>query len=72
MPDDKFYKVWVLVEKIDEANDIYKDVGEPVDVACYASKAEADAVVRRITDTFCDEDTKADWKARRIYPYETR
>ena len=35
------YKVWIHVEEIDEENDHYEDITEPVEVARFANEIKA-------------------------------
>lgn len=37
----KEYKVWAVVEEIDEENDIYKDVSEPACLGTFETQDEA-------------------------------
>ena len=38
----KTYRVWVEIEKIDEENDCYENMGEPVPIASFDTLEEAE------------------------------
>lgn len=42
-PNGDRFKVWVQVERINDAQNIYEDVSEAVDVRCYLDLAQAEA-----------------------------
>jgi hypothetical protein len=63
------YKVWVQIERIDEAHDLYENVDEPVEVGYVTRIREARQIVKKIADQFCDEVTKEYWKREGIFPY---
>lgn len=40
------YKVWVQIEEIDETQDHYENISEPVDIKRFDTQAEAEAFVK--------------------------
>jgi hypothetical protein len=62
------YKVWVQIEAQPDHGEPY-NMDEEVDVAVVSTLKRARNIVQDITNRYCDLDTIADWKARKIYPY---
>jgi hypothetical protein len=49
-----YYKVWVEIEKIDEATDTYEDCELPQGLREFRTEEEAIAFCTRLSDTYWD------------------
>ena len=44
------YKIWVQIEEVDDENDHYENVTEPIDVGVYEEPEAARAAMDKIVD----------------------
>ncbi|MDR3715925.1 MAG: hypothetical protein P4L51_24195 [Puia sp.] len=48
----KKYKIWIEIEEMDEDDDYYSDIGEPVSCGLFDTLEEAVAFQNEIRDSF--------------------
>jgi hypothetical protein len=63
------YKIWIEIEKADDANDFFEGVGEPVCLATLPRLADAKKIVKKLLDQVNPEET-ARCIALRLFPFD--
>ena len=49
---DKHYKIWIQIEEIDEENDKYTNITEPIDIDRFDTEQEAREAFQKIIDDY--------------------